>query len=78
MKGLAAILAPKEGKPSPFGKEPKSDPMMPVAEEAEEAGSEVEFAKLASEAIAAGDHDAAADALVSLVKACKGYGEDEE
>lgn len=33
-------------------------------------GSEMKYARLASEAIADGDHDAAADALVSMVKAC--------
>lgn len=40
------------------------------AEEVSEAGSEMKFAQLASEATAAGDHEAAAKAMVSAIKAC--------
>ncbi len=75
MKGLALVLGAPKGGSKPPG-EPKSAPSMAAAEE-DSGGSEKEFARIASEAIAAGDHDAAADALVSLVKACKGYGEEE-
>jgi hypothetical protein len=69
MKGLAAVL----------GLKPKG-PMGPEEEDGEEApesesgGSKKGFARLAAEAIADKDFDAAADALVSLVEACKGYG----
>lgn len=70
MKGLALVL----------GKGPK-DPKSPVppADEPEkpetDASGEMELARLASEASAAGDHEAAAEALVSMVKACMGsYG----
>lgn len=70
MKGLAIALGLKP-------KGPKEDD----GEEAKESGSgssEKEYARLASEAIADGDHDAAADALVSLVKACtRSYGGEE-
>lgn len=69
MKGLAIAL----------GQKPKG----PVEEDSEKSkesasgGSEKEYARLASEAIADGDHDAAADALVSLVKACsRSYGKE--
>lgn len=71
MKGLAIAL----------GLKPKGS-MGPEEEEGEEApdseagGSDKKFARLAAEAIADKDFDAAADALVSLVKACKGYGEE--
>ncbi len=63
MKGLLAILAPKPksaDEPEPKGKA---------------GGSELEFARLASEASAAGDHDAAAKAMVNAIKAClRSYG----
>lgn len=74
MKGLAIVLGkPKSEKPSPFGK-PEEEPEE-EAEESETGSSEKEFARLASEAIAAGDHDAAAEAIVGVVKACmRGYG----
>lgn len=75
MKGLLAILGSKgppklgDSKEMP-AKEPAED-----AEESETGSSEKEYARLASEAIADGDHDTAADALVSLVKACsRSYG----
>lgn len=64
MKGLAIALGLKP-KGSLSAKEDGEE-----AEESESGGSEKEYARLASEAIADGDHDAAADALVSLVKAC--------
>lgn len=68
MKGLAAVLGLK-----PKGPVPEED--SEATEESESGGGSAKsFARLASEAIADGDHDAAADALVSLVKACKGYG----
>lgn len=41
-----------------------------VEDEEESESSEMEFARLASEASAAGDHEAAAEALVSAIKAC--------
>lgn len=68
MKGLALVLSPKGP--------PKGDEAAPAeAKESAAGGSEKEYARLASEAIADGDHDAAADALVSMVKACMGsYG----
>lgn len=69
MKGLALVLS--KGKP-------------PMAEEEEDyegeeappsskggGGSSKQFAKLAAEALADGDVDTAADALVSLVRSCK-------
>ncbi len=68
MKGLAIAL----------GLKPKG-PMMPeedgeeAAPDSEEGGSEKKFARLAAEAIADKDFDAAADALVSLVKSCGSY-----
>ncbi len=69
MKGLAIAL----------GLKPKG-PMMPEEDGEEEApaseeggGSEKKFARLAAEAIADKDFDAAADALVSLVKSCGSY-----
>ncbi len=71
MKGLALVLGAPKGGPKPSDG-PKSEPAMPAAEEGS-GGSEKEFARIASEAIAAGDHEAASDALVSLVKACQGY-----
>lgn len=80
MKGLALILGPKaskgafKGPPKGFPKGEESEPEEET-EESESGGSEKEYARLASEATADGDHDAAADALVSMVKACMGsYG----
>lgn len=77
MKGLAALLGAKVGK-SPFGAKPSMEPKEAPEEEAEEeseGGSEMEFFKLASEASEAGDHEAAAKAFKSGVKACmSGYG----
>lgn len=74
MKGLALILSPKGSKP---GAKPGLPSMEkeeePEAEGDEAGGSEKEFARLAAEAIGDGDYDAAADALVSLVKACSSY-----
>ncbi len=68
MKGLALIIGPK-AKAGPEKSEPAE------AEESEAGGSEKEYARIASEAIADGDHEAASDALVSMVKACMGsYG----
>jgi hypothetical protein len=70
MKGLALILG-KAGSPKGGAAEPEK----PEAPEEKSGSSEREYARLASEAIADGDHDAAADALVSMVKACMGsYG----
>jgi hypothetical protein len=69
VKGLALVLSPKSPKAS------EKDESEPATDEDEEGGSEKEYARLASESSAAGDHDAAADALVSMVKACMGsYG----
>lgn len=66
--GLALIIGtkgpPKGGPPEPDGDEatePDGD---------EGGGSEKEYARLAAEAIADKDTDSAADALVSMVKAC--------
>jgi hypothetical protein len=53
MKGLALVLGGAKGGPK-LPSEPKSEPAMPAAKE-EEGGSEKELARLASEAIAAGD-----------------------
>lgn len=65
MKGLAAILGAK------VPKAPTSEPAMKAAASVgKPKGSEMEFFKLASEASAAGDHEAAASALRSGVKAC--------
>lgn len=66
MKGLAEVLgtATKGPKP-PLPTEP-AEPEKPETD----ASSEMTFARLASEASAAGDHDAAAEALVSAIKAC--------
>ena len=66
MKGLAIALGLKPKGPV----EEESE----APEASETGGSEKEFARLAAESIADKDFDAAADALVSLVKACKGYG----
>lgn len=73
MKGLAIVL----------GGKPKNDSEGATADEAKPKDSAMEFARLASEASAAGDHESAAKALVNMVKACKGgyeapAGEDEE
>jgi hypothetical protein len=74
MKGLALIMGmkPKGGpKGPPVGAEPEEE----EETEAAAGGSETKFARIASEAIADGDHEAAASALVSMVKACMGsYG----
>jgi hypothetical protein len=84
MKGLLLLAKPKgesplaksSSKPSMMGK-PEDGPEE-EAEESEEGGSEVEFARLASEATASGDHDAAAKAIVSAIKACmRSYGGEE-
>lgn len=76
--GLAALLLGSKGgsKGPPEGEE--TDLAEPT--EAKPESTERKFAKLASEAIADGDHEAAADALVSLVKACtkKDYSEPTE
>lgn len=61
MKGLAIVL----------GGKPKNDSKPEPTAEAEPKDSALEFARLASEASAAGDHESAAKALVSMVKACK-------
>jgi hypothetical protein len=66
MKGLAIALGLKPK--GPVSEEESEAP------ESEEGGSKKGFARLAAEAIADKDFDAAADALVSLVEACKGYG----
>lgn len=66
MKGLAIALGLK-----PKGPMPEED--SEATEEEEPGGSKKGFARLAAEAIADKDFDAAADALVSLVEACKGY-----
>lgn len=68
LKGLAAAMKPK-------GFAAKAAPEEEAEEEASEGGSEMEFFKLASEASASGDHEAAAKALKSGVEACmSGYG----
>ncbi len=68
MKGLAAIL----GKGSAAKLGPKPSPVEPVEEEMPEtdASSETELATLAAEALAAGDTEAGAEALLSTIKAC--------
>lgn len=50
----------------------KAEPSEPKVEteESEEGGSEMEFARLASEAIAEGDHEAGAKALIGAIRAC--------
>ncbi len=71
IKGLALVLGKSSAPKGPLGAKPEAE----EPEEESAGGSEKELAKLASEASAAGDHDAAADALVSMVKACMGsYG----
>lgn len=74
MKGLAIALGLKPKGPSMGESEEETDEAAP---ESESGGSEKKFARLAAESIADKDFDAAADALVSLVKACKGYGGEE-
>ena len=61
MKGLAIVL----------GGKPKNDSEGAPADEAKPKDSAMEFARLASEASAAGDHESAARALVNAIKACK-------
>lgn len=81
MKGLALIMGmkPKGGaKAPPFGKPAPDKPEAESAEAPTEGGAEKEYARIAAEAIADGDTEAAADALVSMVKACMGsYGPEE-
>ena len=76
MKGLALVIGPK--KAAPPKESGYSGPEGPAEEEteaSEEGGSEKEYATLAAEAIAGGDTEAAADAMVSMVKAClRNYG----
>lgn len=62
---LKALLGAMKPKGSTAPEAPEEE-----AEESESGGSEMEFFKLASEASAAGDHEAAAKALRSGVKAC--------
>lgn len=68
MAGLADILGkavvPKGAPPSR-----DSESGMPAAEEAE-GDSAKQYARIAAEAIGDKDYDAAADALVSMAKAC--------
>lgn len=72
MKGLAAVLGKATGPAAKLG--PKPPPIEPVEEEAEmpetDASSETELATLAAEALAAGDTEAGAEALISTIKAC--------
>lgn len=79
MKGLALILSGAKKGPMGGAKPSMGPPSEPDADEvggppdadADDSGSsEMKYARIASEAIADGDHDAAADALVSMVKAC--------
>jgi hypothetical protein len=67
MKALLGAMKPKASSAPKFAPEEE-------AEEEESGGSEMEFFKLASEASAAGDHEAAAQAFKSGVKACMSYG----
>lgn len=62
LKGLASAMKPK----GDYASKPEPE----EAKESDGGGSEMEFAKLASEASAAGDHEAAAKAMVSAIKAC--------
>lgn len=66
MKGLAAVL----GKTAPAGPKPAVPPVEEPEKPETDASSEAELAKLAAEAIAAGDTEAGAEALVSTIKAC--------
>lgn len=69
MKGLALIMSPKKGPPE--AAEPDGD----EAPDDDAGGSEMEFARIAADAIAAGDKEAGAEALVKAIKACMGsYG----
>ncbi len=64
LKGLAGVMKAK----APVT---KAEPEEEEAEESESSGgSEMAFFKLASEASASGDHEAAAKAFKSGVKAC--------
>lgn len=78
MKGLAAVLGKATGPAAKLG--PKPPPIEPVEEEEAEmpdtdASSETELATLAAEALAAGDTEAGAEALISTIKAClRSYG----
>lgn len=63
-----ALLAPKKGPASKEEEAPDSAP-------SDSGGSAKKFAMLAVQAIKDGDDDAAADALVSMGKACMSYGE---
>lgn len=65
---MKALLMLAKGKPNG---EPSAAPKeAPAEEESDEGGSEMEFARIASESTAAGDHEAAAEALVNAIKAC--------
>jgi hypothetical protein len=70
MKALLGAMKPKASAAPTFA--PKEE-----AEETEGGDSAMEFFKLASEASAAGDHEAAAQAFKSGVEACKSYGTEE-
>ncbi len=61
-KGLMGAMGKPKGPVAPAPKE--------EAEEVETGGSAMEFFKLASEASASGDHEAAASAFKSGVEAC--------
>jgi hypothetical protein len=66
--GLAIIL----GKgPPPKGGGPMPDAAPAPDDESSEGGDEKEYAKLVISAIKDGDDAGAADALVSMMKACK-------
>ncbi len=65
MAGLLALLKkPKAATPSA----PSSDEE--AAPDSESGGSEKEFARLAYQAVKAGDEDAFVDALVGAIRAC--------
>jgi hypothetical protein len=66
MKGLLLLAKPKGDSPMGKGMGKPDD----EAAEGESGGSEMKFARLASEAMAEGDHESAAKALVGMVKAC--------
>lgn len=75
MKGLAAILG--KGPAEKLGPKPPTEPAEPLEPEQPEtdASSETELATLAAEALAAGDTEAGAEALISTIKACiRSYG----
>lgn len=73
MKGGLALILGKASPPKDGGAMP-SDKAPPMADdesaEGEGGGDEKQYAKLVVSAIKDGDDDGAADALVSLVKAC--------